>query len=96
MNIFIVAQSLIVSDSLQPQGLQPTRLPCGEAFTIPWSLLNLMFTESMIANINIQSCIFMSRKDFISIGCLRASQNQYSYFHHLRFPERVEIEGFCE
>lgn len=37
-----------------------------------------------------------SRKDFVSIACLRAGQNQYSYFHQLRFPGRNEIEEFCE
>jgi len=38
----------VVSDSLQPHGLQHTRLP----FTISWSLLKFIYTESVMPSNN--------------------------------------------
>ena len=44
----------VVSDSLRPNGLQHTRLPW--SFTIFWSLLKLMFIESLIPSNHLILC----------------------------------------
>ena len=91
----------VVSDSLQPHGLQHTRLPCPSP-TSSWSFLNLMFTESVIPSNHLILCrplllppsIFPSIRVFSSESVLPIRWPKYWSFSLYSGPISFRIDWF--
>ena len=73
----------VVSDPLQPHGLQHTRLPC-VSFTISWSLLGLTSIESVMPSSHLILCrpLLLLPSGFHSI---RVFSNELGL--HIRWPK---------
>ena len=81
-----------VSDSLQPHGLQHTRLPC-PSFTISQSLLKLMSIESVMPSNHLILChallllssVFPSIRVFFSESALHLGWPKYWNFSFSKY-----------
>ena len=71
-----------MSDSLQPHGLQHARLPCPS--TIPWSLLKLMFMESVMPSSHLVLCCHLLLQPSI-LPSIRVFSNELAL--HIRWPK---------
>ena len=71
-----------MSDSLQPHGLQHARLPCPS--TTPWSLLKLMFMESVMPSSHLVLCCHLLLQPSI-LPSIRVFSNELAL--HIRWPK---------